>query len=79
MRSITVALCFVASVALAQQPAPAPAPKVTNLDLTGTTITGAPEAPIGTIYLPHPKAKFDSLLRVRMNMNDKLAASVHEM
>lgn len=78
MRSMTVALCLVATFALAQ-PAPNPPPKATNVDLTGSTIIGATEVPLGTIYLPHPKVKFDSLIRVRMNMNDKLAASVHEI
>ncbi len=77
MRTLTFDLCLVATFALAQQPTPAP--KATNVDFTESQITGAPEVPIGTIYLPHPKAKFDSMIRVRKNMNDKLAASVHEM
>ena len=78
MRAITIA-CFVASAAIAQQPATNSAPKATSADFTATPITGERLIPLGEIYSPAPKAKFDSLIRVRMNMNDKLAASVHEM
>jgi hypothetical protein len=82
MRPIILTLIVVASVvpslSLAQQPAPTPKPRPQNLDLTGQVLTGDREIPLGEIYLGSPKPKFRSLIKLRMNFNDKLEESVHE-
>ena len=77
MRSLILAVGLLASVSLAQQKKPDL--PVQNVDLTGADITGVVATPLGEIYLQPPKAKFDCLVRVRMNFNDKLRESVHEM
>lgn len=82
MRSISLALALVASVSLAQQPEAAPKsqrPPVQNIDLTGTTISAEQAVPLGNIYVVPPKPKFGRMLKVRMNFDDKLRESVHEM
>ena len=82
MRPLITALCLVSAVALAQQPEPAPRspkPPVQNIEFDGTKITGEQDVPLGRIYLVPPKAKFGSMIRVRMNFDDKLRESVHEM
>ena len=82
MRSFIAAVALVSSVSLAQQPERAPKsqkPRIQNVEFTASEISADTAVPLGTIYLVPPKAKFDSLIRVRMNFNDKLAESVHEM
>lgn len=82
MRSIIVAVALVSSVSLAQQPEvtpKSPKPPIQNLDLTGTTISGEQAVPLGHIYVLPTKPKFGRLLKVRMNFDDKLRESVHEM
>ena len=77
MRSIATALCLLASVSLAQKSEPAP--KAQQVDFTGSNIGAERATPLGEIYLAHPKKKFDCRIQVRMNFNDKLRESVHEM
>lgn len=52
---------------------------VQKVDFTGEVLTGETLTPLGEIYLAKPEVKFESLIRVRMNFNDKLRESVHEM
>lgn len=79
MRSIALIVGLVASVTLAQQPQAAPNPKPQKVDFTEQGIGGERQVPLGEIYLPPPNPKFPSLIKVRMNFNDKLQESVHEM
>lgn len=81
MRSLIIALSLVSAVSLAQQPeAPkSPKPQIQNIEFTPSEVSGTPEKPLGNIYFVPPKAKFGCLIQVRMNFNDKLAESVHEM
>jgi hypothetical protein len=80
MRSFTLILGLVASVSLAQQPQPAPQqPRPQKIDFNEQEIGGGRSVPLGEIYFGSPKPKFRSLIKVRMNFNDKLAESVHEM
>ncbi len=77
MRSLMLAVGLFASIGAAQQKKPeVPAQ---NADFTATDITAAPAKPLGEIYLHPPKSKFDCLIEVRMNFNDKLRESVHEI
>jgi hypothetical protein len=78
MRLALVALCFVASLALAQKTEP-PKPLVQVVDFGETKIGGERSVPIGELYAVPPRAKFHRLIQVRMNFNDKLRESVHEM
>lgn len=81
MRTLTVGLLLLASVSLAQQPqtieTPAPAQTVT-FDNSGVIKGGVDHPTLGIYALPL-KRKFDCLIQVRMNFNDKLRESVHEM
>jgi hypothetical protein len=82
MRSITIALCLFASVSLAQKSEPAKKPVLPEQNVNfgdGSHINGTLKHPTGEIYSVPPKAKFGSLIQVRMNFNDKLQESVHEM
>ena len=77
MRSLMLAVGLFASMGAAQQKKPeVPAQ---NADFTATDITAERAVPLGEIYLHPPKSKFDCLIQVRMNFNDKLRESVHEM
>lgn len=78
MRSITIALCFLASASFAQGKTE-PTPRPQNVEFTPTEIGADREVPMGTYYGIPPKPKFDRMIRVRLNFNDKLAESVHEM
>jgi len=42
-------------------------------------VEGVIQKPAVPIYAVPPRAKFGCLIQVRMNFNDKLAESVHEM
>jgi hypothetical protein len=75
MRSFTLALLLVAAPSFAQT---SPKPKVQNVEFTPTDIEAKPEMPLGGYYGPPVKPKFDCLIKVRVNFNDKLADSVHE-
>ena len=82
MRSLTTVLCLVSAVSFAQQPESAPKsqkPQVQKVDFTASEISADTAVPLGTIYLVPPKPKFGRMLKVRMNFDDKLAESVHEM
>ena len=75
MRSLLVSVTLLASVSFAQHQKPdLPVQKV---DFAETSLTAGRGTPLGEIYAPPPKAKFDCLIQVRMNMNDKLRESVH--
>ena len=79
MRSISIALCLVASVSFAQKTEPAPRPKVQTVTFSETGIGGDREVPLGEYYGIPPAPKFLRLFKVRVNFNDKLQESVHEM
>ena len=81
MRLALVALCCVASVSLAQktQPNQKTAPNQQVIFDGDDLIKGTLQHPTGEIYSVPPRAKFGSLIQVRMNFNDKLRESVHEM
>jgi hypothetical protein len=79
MRSITIALCFLASASSFAQGKAEPAPKAQNVTFDDDLVKGELMRPAGTIYSVPPRAKFGSLIQVRMSFNDKLAESVHEM
>lgn len=76
MRSLLLAVGLLATISSAQQKKADP--PVQKVDLTGADITGVVATPLGEIYLQPPKSKFDRLIRVRMNFDDKLRESVHE-
>ena len=78
MRSI-LALCLTASVSFAQKTEPAPRPKVQTITFGDVGIGGEREMPIGEYYGIPPKPIFVRLFKVRVNFNDKLRESVHEM
>ena len=80
MRQILVALCLVSAASLAQSPAPTPKPAAQELIFDSSdTVKGTIVRPLGNIYSVPPKAKFGCLIERRMNFNDKLQESVHEM
>ena len=82
MRSLIAFLCLSSGLSLAQHPEVAPKspkPPIQNVDFGDTTIPGERVVPIGEIYSVPPKAKFRCLIQVRMNFDDKLRESVHEM
>ena len=79
MRSLTFGLLLLASVSLAQQPAPAPKPRVQTVEFLPSDIGGVRQTPLVEIYMSPLKKKFDCIIKVRMNFNDKLRESVHEM
>lgn len=83
MKQLVAILTVLAVPALAQrQPQPhesAPPQKVQQVDFTGDLIGGDREIPLGTIYAVPQRPTWKSLIKVRMNFDDKLAQSVHEM
>ena len=82
MRSIVIGLCLVAASALAQktEPSPKKQPAAQRVIFdSDDLIEGGLQHPTGEIYSVPPRAKFGSLIQVRMNFNDKLRESVHEM
>ena len=79
MRALALCCALLTLSAFAQTGEPRPDRKVQKVDFTGDLIEGGTLVPMGDIYLPPPKAKFGSLIKVRMNFDDKLRESVHEM
>ncbi|MDP1830363.1 MAG: hypothetical protein Q8L48_44285 [Archangium sp.] len=78
MRSITIALCFLASASFAQgKNEPRAKPQI--VEFQPADVIGKGEVPVGAYYGIPPKPKFKRMIRVRLNFNDKLAESVHEM
>lgn len=76
MRPLIVVFFLVASVALAQQPPPS---KPQTVNFTPTEVEAGRVIPLAQIYLAPTKKTFARMIKVRMNFNDKLAQSVHEM
>ncbi len=50
--------------------------KNTHLDFGGEAITADVKRPEGEVYISRPKAKFDSLIRVRQNFDGEFNGSV---
>lgn len=81
MRFFLLLTPLIAAHALAQptlRPTPRPTPQVIDFVETDL-IEGGTQKPLGEIYSVPPKSTFKSLIQVRMNFNDKLKESVHEM
>lgn len=74
------AVLSLSAFAQAEQPRPSKKAPVQKVDfgdgdlIEGDLATGS----LDTIYVRAP-VKFDSLIKLRMNFNDKLRESVHEM
>lgn len=70
----------VSSVAFAQTEPPkqTPKPQVVTFD-TATNIGGETLSPLTSWTTVKDKVRFDSLIKMRTDFNDKLAASVYEM
>lgn len=80
MRSLLVAVCLVATAAAAQKSQPEQKPvAVQKIEFEPDLVEGGLTGPLGEIYQVPPRVKFGSLIRIRMNFNDKLRESVHEM
>ncbi|MFZ5440050.1 MAG: hypothetical protein ACOZQL_08580 [Myxococcota bacterium] len=80
MKKLVAVVLLLALPAIAQTETPRPAPKPQQVDFqTGDLIEGGLAQPLGSIYLVPPNPKFKSLIKVRMNFDDKLRESVHEM
>ena len=74
------AVLSLAAFAQTEQPQPSKKAPVQKVDFTGgDLIEGELAHGLGEIYLVPPKAKFGSLIKLRMNFDDKLRESVHEM
>lgn len=59
---------------------PAKKAPVQQLDFgEGDLIEGGRATGLGEIYVVPPNPKFKSLIKIRMNFDDKLRESVHEM
>ncbi|MFT3709101.1 MAG: hypothetical protein QM817_15760 [Archangium sp.] len=70
------------SLAFAQteQPKPHSTPKPQNIIFDGNDLIEAGVAtPDGEFVTSRPQPKFGNLIKVRVNFNDKLMASVHEL
>lgn len=78
MRTFIALLVTVSSLAFAQseQPKQQPKPRVQNVTFGDHDIDGERELPSHTYVNVKRKAKFDSLIKMRGNFNDKLASSV---
>lgn len=79
MRSILIALCLVATASVAQKSETAKPSPVQRVDFSEIDIGADRLTPLGEIYVVPPRAKFNCLIQRRMNFNDKLRESVHEM
>lgn len=81
MRSLIAIVLLTAVVSSAQTPTPpAKAPKPQTLDFAdGLEVDGTTQQPLVGIYFVPPARKFSNLIKVRMNFNDKLLASVNEL
>lgn len=80
MRFVLVSLVF-ASVSLAQTnpPQKTVAPKPQNIIFGDDLIEGGVDGPEGQVVYGKSKARFESMIKVRVNFDDKLRESVHEM
>ena len=76
MRVVLVASLLVASLGSAQTQ---PTPKPQKVEFGDDLIEGGREVPLGAIYEVVKRPGFHSLIKVRMNFDDKLRESVHEM
>ncbi len=81
---VLVALALSSAVSVAQTVKQAPVreakAKVTKVDFAeGDLIDGETLAPNGVVITEPVRPKYGSLIKVRDNFNDKLAASVSEM
>lgn len=77
--AVMMVVLAVPAVAQTEQEKKKAAP-VQKLDFTeGSEIEGGAAVPLGHIYLVPPKRVFSNLIKVRMNFDDKLRESVHEM
>ena len=74
-------LVTLSSVAFAQTEPPKsqPNPKAQTVTFDGTGINGERELPSNTYVSAKRKRKFDSLIQMRANFNDKLANSVEAL
>jgi hypothetical protein len=83
MRKLSALALVVSSLAFAQtsktQPAPKQ-PKPQEIDfVTGSLIDGERDVPFEQRFVAHTPPKFSTLIKVRMNFDDKLMQSVNEM
>ena len=78
-RLIVVSLLVVSTAGFAQTEKKPERPKTQNMVFDGDLISGDREVPLGEIYGHSKRPVFKSLIKVRLNFNDKLAGSVHEM
>ncbi|PZR17453.1 MAG: hypothetical protein DI536_03785 [Archangium gephyra] len=78
-KCIALAL-VVSSVTFAQTEPPrqTPRPQTVTFD-TGSDIGGQRTSPLTSWTVVKDKVRFDSLIKMRTDFNDKLAASVYEM
>lgn len=78
---LLVASLLLSSFAFAQtSPEPAPKPsKVQKIEFEPDEIAGGIVGPTGLVVVEPPPRKFNSLIRMRTDFNDKLRESVHEM
>ncbi len=82
MRALLLPAVLLASSVLAQSEAPKLNPKAPVQKVNfgeGDLIEGGLQHPMGEIYMVPTNPKFSSLIKVRVNFDDKLRASVHEM
>lgn len=81
MTNKLIALALVVStVAFAQTEQPKQTPKPQNVNFAeGSDIDGTVVTPLTSYNLVKDKVRFDSLIKMRTDFNDKLAASVYEM
>ncbi len=82
MRFMVLVGALVATAASAQSERlnTTPRPATQTVDFgDGDLIDGTRALGLGDIYIVPPHPKFPSLIKVRMNFNDKLRESVHEM
>jgi hypothetical protein len=80
MRILASVMLVLATSAFAQAEKEKKPMRVQKMDFTeGSDIEAGRSVPLGEVYLGHQKPGFKSLIKVRMNFDDKLRESVHEM
>lgn len=85
MRKLTALLLVVSSLALAQTEPPKTQPKgkqpVQNVIFGDDLIEcdGCILRPDADVVVSAPRAKFGNLIKIRVNFDDKLMASVHQL